>query len=63
MLNLQSLIGDPNKRKLDKFRPDVALINSLEEEVKALSDRELRGKTDEFRQRLLQDESLDDVLP
>ncbi len=63
MLNLQSLIGDPNKRKLDKFRPDVALINSLEEEVKALSDQELRGKTDEFRQRLLKDESLDDVLP
>jgi preprotein translocase subunit SecA len=63
MLNLQSLIGDPNKRKLDKFRPDVALINSLEEEVRALSDEELRGKTDEFRQRLQQDESLDDVLP
>jgi preprotein translocase subunit SecA len=63
MLNLKSLIGDPNKRKLDKFRPDVALINSLEEEVKALSDLELRGKTDEFRQRLQQDESLDDILP
>jgi preprotein translocase subunit SecA len=63
MLNLKSLIGDPNKRKLDKFRPDVALINSLEEEVKALSDQELRGKTDEFRQRLQQDESLDDILP
>jgi preprotein translocase subunit SecA len=63
MLNLKSLIGDPNKRKLDKFRPDVALINSLEEEIKALSDQELRGKTDEFRQRLQQDESLNDILP
>jgi preprotein translocase subunit SecA len=63
MLNLQSLIGDPNKRKLDKLRPDVALINSLEEEVKALSDGDLRGKTDEFRQRLLKGESLEDVLP
>jgi preprotein translocase subunit SecA len=63
MLNLKSLIGDPNKRRLDKFRPDVALINSLEEEIKALSDQELRGKTDEFRQRLQQDESLDDILP
>jgi preprotein translocase subunit SecA len=63
MLNLQSLIGDPNKRKLDKFRPELALINSLETETKALSDEELRGKTNEFKQRLEQGESLDDILP
>ncbi|AFY74867.1 preprotein translocase, SecA subunit [Synechococcus sp. PCC 7502] len=63
MFNLQSLIGDPNKRKLDKFRPDVALINSLEDEIKALSDDELRGKTVEFKQRLEKDEDLDDILP
>jgi preprotein translocase subunit SecA len=63
MFNLKSLIGDPNKRKLDKFRPDVALINSLEDEIKALSDEDLRGKTTEFRQRLEKEEDLDDILP
>ncbi len=63
MFNLQSLIGDPNKRKLDKLRPDVALINSLEDEIKALSDEELRAKTAEFKLRLEKDEDLDDLLP
>ncbi len=63
MFNLQSLIGDPNKRKLDKFRPNVALINSLEDEIKALSDDALQSKTAEFKQRLAQGEDLDDILP
>jgi preprotein translocase subunit SecA len=63
MFNLKSLIGDPNKRKLDKFRPDVALINSLEDEIKALSDEDLRAKTTEFQQRLEKEEDLDDILP
>ena len=63
MFNLKSIIGDPNKRKLDKFRPDVALINSLEDEIKVLSDEELRGKTTEFKLRLEKDEDLDDILP
>jgi preprotein translocase subunit SecA len=63
MFNLQKLIGDPNKRKLDKLRPEVALINSLEEEIQALSDDALRGKTIEFRQRLENGEPLDELLP
>ncbi len=63
MFNLKNLIGDPNKRKLDKLRPDVALINSLAPELAALSDRELQAKTGEFKQRLEQGEPLDDLLP
>ncbi|MFN9608345.1 MAG: preprotein translocase subunit SecA [Pseudanabaena sp.] len=63
MFNLKNLIGDPNKRKLDKLRPDVALINSLAPELAALSDRELQAKTGEFKQRIEKGESLDDLLP
>ncbi len=61
MLNL--LFGDANKRKLNQLRPIVADINSLEPEMEQLSDAELRAKTDEFRQRIAQGESLDDLLP
>jgi len=63
MFNLKNLIGDPNKRKLDKLRPEVALINSLAPELAVLSDRELQGKTGEFKQRLEKGEPLDDLLP
>ena len=59
---LKRLLGDPNKRKLKRYQPDVKEINLLEEEIQALSDAELRGKTDEFRQRLKDGETLDDVL-
>ena len=63
MFNLKNLIGDPNKRKLDKIRPNVALINSLAPDLVALSDRELQAKTAEFKQRLEQGEPLDELLP
>jgi preprotein translocase subunit SecA len=60
---IKNLLGDPNARKLKKYKPDVVEINLLEEEVQALSDDALRGKTAEFRQRLAKGESLDDLLP
>ncbi|MBW4655551.1 MAG: preprotein translocase subunit SecA [Kaiparowitsia implicata GSE-PSE-MK54-09C] len=59
----KNLLGDPNARKLKKYQPDIVLINSLEPEISALTDDELRGKTDEFRQRVDKGESLDDLLP
>ena len=59
---LKRLLGDPNKRKLKQYQPDVKEINLLEEEIQGLSDAELRGKTEEFRQRLKDDETLDDIL-
>jgi preprotein translocase subunit SecA len=60
---LKNLLGDPNARKLKRYRPDVVEINLLEEEVQALSDQELSDKTNEFRQRIEKGESLDDLLP
>ncbi|MBE9180763.1 preprotein translocase subunit SecA [Oculatella sp. LEGE 06141] len=60
---LKNLLGDPNARKLKKYKPDVVEINLLEEEIQALSDQELTAKTVEFKQRLEKGESLDDLLP
>ena len=60
---LKTLLGDPNKRKLKKYQPDVAEISLLEEEMQALSDLELQGKTAEFKQRLEKGESIDRLLP
>ncbi|MFE4105463.1 preprotein translocase subunit SecA [Almyronema epifaneia] len=59
---LTKFLGDPNARKLKKFQPDVVEINLLEEEIQALSDEALAGKTVEFKQRLENGESLDDLL-
>lgn len=60
---LKTLLGDPNTRKLKKYQPIVTDVAVLEPDIAALSDAELRGKTDEFRQRLAKGESLDDLLP
>jgi preprotein translocase subunit SecA len=46
---LKSLFGSANDRRLKSYRPMVAAINALEPEFAALSDAELRAKTDEFR--------------
>jgi preprotein translocase subunit SecA len=60
---LKTLLGDPNKRKIKKYQPDIVEINLLEEDFKALSDRDLQAKTGEFKQRLAKGASLDDLLP
>jgi len=60
---LKTLLGDPNARKLKKYQPSVTEINVLEEDIQALSDEALTGKTAEFRQRLEKGEPLDDLLP
>ena len=57
------VFGSSNERKLKKFETAVAAINSLEPEVSALSDEALRARTDEFRKRLADGETLDDLLP
>ena len=41
---LKNLLGDPNARKLKKYRPDVVEINLLEEEIQTLSDEALDGQ-------------------
>lgn len=60
---LKKLLGSRNDRILKQFRKQVARINALEPAMQALTDEQLRGKTDEFRQRIAQGASLDDVLP
>lgn len=59
---IKSLFDD-NAREVKKYQKRVEIINSLEPEIKALSDEQLSAKTDEFKQRLDKGESLDSILP
>ncbi|NDJ77679.1 MAG: preprotein translocase subunit SecA [Chloroflexi bacterium] len=59
----KTVFGDPNERELKRHREVVEAINALEPTMQALSDAELRAKTDEFKTRLAQGETLDDLLP
>ncbi len=59
---LSNLI-DSNEKELKRLQPLVDDINSLEPEFEKLTDEELQAKTDEFKARLADDESLDEVLP
>lgn len=54
---------DDNAREIRKYQKRVAVINSLEPTIQALSDDELANKTSEFRGRLERGESLDSLLP
>jgi preprotein translocase subunit SecA len=58
----KALGGDPQKREIDRVTPLIDQINQLESEYEALSPEELRAKTAQFRQRLAEGETLDDVL-
>ncbi|MCK4729661.1 MAG: hypothetical protein KAT27_12095, partial [Desulfobacterales bacterium] len=60
---LHKVFGSRNERELNKLRPIVEQINALEPEIKALSDDQLRGKTQTFRQRIEQGATLDELLP
>ena len=54
---------DGNERDIARLRRTAERVNALETETAALSDEALRAKTDEFRARLADDESLDAMLP
>ena len=56
------LFGTRSQREIKHIQPLVDKILALEEEYKALSEEALRGKTSQFRQRLSQGETLDDIL-
>ena len=58
----RSLFGTANDRVVKSFDKPVARINALEPELAKLSDAELRGRTQEFRDRLAKGETLDDLL-
>ena len=60
---LTQLFGSRNDRLLKTYRKAVQQINTLEPAFEKLDDLQLRGKTDEFRSRLANGETLDQVLP
>ncbi len=59
----RAIFGNSNDRMLKQYQRRVQSINVFEPEISALSDEDLRGKTDLFKARLEKGETLDDVLP
>lgn len=59
----KKVFGTQNERELKSIYPIVDRINQLEASIKPLSDTELRAKTNEFKERLNQGETLDQLLP
>src|SRR5690554_4479726 len=59
---IKKVIGSRNDRLIRQYSQKVRAINALEPQFEALSDDELRAKTDEFRQRLADGAKLDDLL-
>ena len=59
---LSKILGDPNERALSQLRPLVDEVNALELEIEALGEEQLRAKTDAFRARLAEGETLDELL-
>jgi preprotein translocase subunit SecA len=60
---LGKIIGTQNERELKRLRPLVAQINDLESSVTSLTDSDLRARTETFKKRLADGETLDDILP
>ena len=60
---LEKIFGSYSGREIKKIEPLVDKIEEYEEKYKDLKDEELRAKTDEFKKRLAEGETLDDILP
>ena len=60
---LNALFGTYSEREVNRIKPIIKKINDLDESMKKLSDDELKAKTVEFRERLKNGETLDDILP
>ena len=60
---VRKFVGTKNERELKKIQPIVAEINALEPRISSLSDSELQARTAEFKQRIENGASLEDVLP
>ncbi len=60
---LQKIFGTHSENELKRIYPIADYIESLEPKMQELSDEELRGKTQEFKERLANGETLDDILP
>ena len=60
---MEKIFGDLNAKEVKKVEKIVDVIESYDEQMQQLSDDELRAKTDEFKGRLAEGETLDDILP
>ena len=60
---LEKIFGNYSEKELKKINPIVDKVESYDSAMQALSDEELRAKTDEFKARLANGETLDDLLP
>ena len=60
---ITKLFGTSSQREVKAIMPLVTKIEALEDEYKALTDAQLQAKTPEFKQRLANGETLDDILP
>ena len=59
----QILFGDPNEKKITRYRSLVNVINNKELEIQKLTDTDLQNKTLEFIKRILDGENIDSILP
>jgi len=59
----KKILGDPNEKKIKELQPLVEEINQLESQFSRFSDEQLKAKTAEFKEKLNQGASLDDLLP
>ena len=60
---LEKIFGNYSEKEIKKIKPIVAKIEALGPQFETLSDEELRAKTQEFKDRLANGETLDDILP
>ncbi|MGI6622661.1 MAG: preprotein translocase subunit SecA [Acetivibrionales bacterium] len=60
---LEKIFGSYSEKELKRINPIVDIIEGMEPEIKKLSDAQLKGKTKEFKERLANGETLDDILP
>ena len=60
---LSKVLGSHNDRLIKKYNSQVNKINSLEEQMKSLSDSDLSSMTEKFKARLKENESVESVLP
>jgi preprotein translocase subunit SecA len=58
----RKIFGSSNDRRIKGLRPRVEAINALEGEMSALTDEQLRARTEEFRKQVAEGTSLDDLL-
>ena len=60
---LEKIFGDLNEKEVKKVSRIADKVMAYDEQMQQLTDEELRGKTAEFKERIKEGETLDDILP